>query len=272
MWAFHPQGNWSSTDGKTWAQSPLPLAGLNSGYQKYVALHDAVYALGTMQGNYLDLHLTSRVARTRDFRQWEIVANESNLPHRVFYGAVAYNGRIWVMGGFDGTTYYNDVWSSPDGVQWTRATAHAGWSPRNVDLAVVFKDKMWIMGGGVIDGQREINPNSKREAWFSTDGVHWDKAPDRTGPTWGGTPAVFDGQLWLVGINRNSSFAPASLVTTDGVTWREEAAPWSPRGAPAVWVFDHKLYMTGGKYSVVENGAPRFLYRNDVWQMARSGR
>ncbi len=102
--------------------------------------------------------------------------------------------------------------------------------------------------------------------------MHWDKVPDRTGPAWGGTPVVFDDQLWLVGANRNSTFAPASLVTADGATWREEQAPWSPRGAPAVWVFHDTLYMTGGKYSVVEHGTPRFIYRNDVWQLTKVSR
>ena len=28
----------------------------------------SAYALGTMTGNYLDLHLTSRITRTRDFK------------------------------------------------------------------------------------------------------------------------------------------------------------------------------------------------------------
>lgn len=272
MWAFHPQGNWSSTDGRRWLRSSLPASGLNSGYQKYVVLGDAAYALGTMTGNYLDLHLTSRIARTRDFRTWEVLAARSNLPARVFYGAVTYRDRVWLLGGYDGQTYYNDVWSSPDAVHWTRLTANAGWSPRNVDLAVVFKNKLWIIGGGAIDGQREPNPNAKREAWSSTDGVHWEKAPDRAGPAWGGTPVVFDEQLWLVGANRNATFAPASLVTADGTTWREEEAPWPPRGAPAVWVFRDTLFMTGGKYSVVEHGTQRFIYRNDVWQLIKVGR
>jgi hypothetical protein len=26
--------------------------------------------------------------------------------------------------------------------------------------------------------------------------------------------------------------------------------------------------MAGGKYSVMENGSPRFIYRDDVWSMA----
>ena len=93
MWAFHPQGKWRSRDGRSWTRTGLPSSGLNTGYQRYVNFNDAVYALGTMRGNYLDLHLTSRVARTRDFEHWETLATESNLPARVFYGAVAHQGK-----------------------------------------------------------------------------------------------------------------------------------------------------------------------------------
>lgn len=272
MWALHPQGGWTSTDGRHWVRAPLPPSGLNSGYQEYVRLGDAVYALGTMTGNYLDLHLTSRIARTRDFRTWEVVAPASNLPARVFYGAVTFNNRVWLMGGFDGRRYHNDVWSSADAVHWVLETPDAGWSARTVDQVVVFRGRMWLIGGGVIDGERDPNPDAKREVWSSADGVHWEQAPRRRGAAWGGTPVVYDDQLWLVGANRNSTFAPASLVTRDGITWREEQAPWPPRGAPAAWVFRDTLFMMGGKYSVMERGERRFIYRNDVWQLVRTGR
>jgi len=269
MWAFHPRGHWRSHDGQNWVRTDLALSGLNEGCQKYVLLNDAVYALGTMQGNYLDLRMTSKIARTRDFTRWEVVAEESNLPRRVFYGALVHAGKIWLMGGFDGKAYFNDVWNSPDAVHWTRVTEHAPWSPRDVDTAVVFKGRMWVIGGSVIDGQPEINANSKREVWSSPDGVKWTKAPDRNGSAWGGSPVVFDDKLWLIAANRNSTFAPALIVTEDGLTWNEESAPWPARGAPAVWVFNDKLFMTGGKYSVMEKGTPRFIYRNDVWEMSR---
>src|SRR4029077_8966557 len=94
MWAFHPQGNWYSTDGRSWVKSVLPASGLNSGYQRFVQFHDGVYALGTMTGNYLDMHLTSRIARTSDFKRWEVVAETSELPARVFYGAVVFKDKI----------------------------------------------------------------------------------------------------------------------------------------------------------------------------------
>jgi len=272
MWAFHPRGGWSSRDGRAWVRSELPASGLNTGYQHYVQFRDAVYALGTMTGNYLDLHLTSRIARTRDFKRWEILATESNLPARVFYGAVVFQDMIWLLGGFDGRTYYNDVWNSADGVHWTRVAEHAGWTPRTADMVPVFKNRIWVIGGGVIDGQAEPNPNSKREVWSSADGINWEKSPNRAGDAWGGAPIVYDDQLWLIAANRNSSFAPAFLVTSDGASWREGSAPWSARGAPAVWVFDGKLFMAGGKYSVNENGTQRFIYRNDVWSMSPRSR
>jgi hypothetical protein len=73
----------------------------------------------------------STIALTRDLRRWGVVAPQSNLPSRVFYGAVVHGGKVWLMGGFGGKGYFNDVWSSPDAVYWTRVLEHAPWSPRN---------------------------------------------------------------------------------------------------------------------------------------------
>jgi hypothetical protein len=60
------------------------------------------------------------------------------------------------------------------------------------------------------------------------------------------------------------------MVTSDLSDWVEHRAPWSPRGGASAWVFNGKLYMTGGKYSVTENGQIRFIYSNDVWRMEHS--
>lgn len=266
MWAFHPQGNWFSNDGKTWIKSELPLAGLNSGYQKYVQLGDAVYALGTMTGDYTNLHLSSRIVKTVDFNRWETVAEESELPARVFYGATVFGGKIWLFGGYDGKNYYNDVWNSSDAVHWRRISEHAAWSPRRFGNVAVFNNRLWVIGGGVIDGEPTNNPKSNHEVWSSVDGIRWTLATDNAQLT-SGTPIVFDGKLWLVGANRDGNFARSSLVTNDGIEWHEESAPWSPRGAVATWIFDNKLYITGGKYSVTENGQIRYIYSNDVWYM-----
>jgi hypothetical protein len=265
MWAFHHRGNWYSTDGRTWTKSELPVAGLNSGVQKYVQFNDAVYALGTMDGNWTEMRIGTRIARTSDFKRWEVLAETSELPQRIFYGALVFKDRIWLLGGFDGKNYYNDVWNSADGVHWTKVLEGAPWSPRIARSTVVFKDRIWLIGGGVIDGEPSNNPRAGSEIWSSVDGVKWEQVPARA---YGGTPVVFDGKLWLVGANRDGNFSRAVLVTDDGIAWREMAAPWSPRSAVATWVFDNKLYMTGGKYSETQNGQIKFIYSNDVWYMS----
>ncbi|CAN5248550.1 kelch repeat-containing protein [soil metagenome] len=271
MWAFHNEGVWHSADAKNWTKAKLPLVRRNAYEARYVQFNNAVYALGQNQGNYVDgIKFSSIVRRTTDFERWEVLAEKSNLPNRVFYGSVVFNSKIWLLGGCDGKDYYNDVWNSADGVSWTKVSQRAAWSPRNIGITIVFKNRIWMIGGGVIDGEPTNNPKSNDEIWSSADGIDWTLVTDQAHMSALGTPIVFDEKLWLVGANRNGNFARSSLVTNDGVTWREESAPWSPRGAVAAWVFDNKLYITGGKYSVTENGEIKFIYSNDVWSMNTS--
>lgn len=75
----------------------------------------------------------------------------------------------------------------------------------------------------------------------------------------------------MLGANRNDGrFDSALFVSDDGIDWQEQSAPWTPRGAVAAWVFDDKLFMTGGKYSYTEPGGEiKFVYSNDVWALSR---
>lgn len=265
------QGGWLSTDGQNWTKTNLPESGLNSAYQKYVQLGGAIYALGAISGNYLDFRLSTKILRTRDGQSWETLAEKSNLPARIFYGAAVFKDKIWMIGGYDGKRYYNDVWNSTDGVNWARAAGKTAWTPRIAGSVVIFQDKIWLFGGGVIDGEKSDNPNSGKEVWTSADGINWTPAEINAPRPPGGTPIVFDGKLWMIGANRNNGdFGSAVFMSGDGVNWREYSAPWSPRGGTAVWTFGDRLFMTGGKYSCRENGEIKFVYSNDVWAMSRS--
>jgi len=271
MFAFHHEGVWNSADGVNWTKIDLPSIRRDAYETRYVQFNNHVYALGHNQGNYLNgIRFGSTIRRTTDFKRWETLAEKSDFPNRVFYGAVVFGGKIWLMGGFDGKNYHNDIWNSADGARWTRVAERAAWSPRNAGVLVEFKNRIWMLGGGVIDGMMNDNPNSNKEIWSSADGVNWTQATENMKISTLGTPVVFDDKLWLVGANRNDgNFARSSLVTSDALTWREDSAPWSPRGAVAVWVFGNKLYMTGGKYSYMKNGEPVFVYSNDVWVMSK---
>jgi hypothetical protein len=269
MRAIHDDG-WISKDGRAWTKTGLPNVGLNSAYQKYVQFKDAIYALGTIKGNYLNFQLSTKISRTQDFKAWETLAETSNLPNRIFYAAAVFKDKIWLAGGFDGKNYHNDVWNSADGIRWQRVAANSAWTPRNITRLFVFKNKIWFIGGGVIDGEKTANPNSEKEVWSSADGTNWTEVKTNVPRKLGGTPVVFDDKLWLVGGNRNDgNFSSAVFVSEDGTNWQERSAPWTPRGGVAVWVFGGKLFMTGGKYSYTENGEIKFVYSNDVWAMSR---
>lgn len=264
------QGGWLSKDGKNWTKTALPESGLNSAYQKFVQFNGAIYALGAMQGNYLNFTIDSKILRTKDGKSWETVAEKSNVPNRVFYGLTVFKDKIWLVGGFDGKRYYNDIWNSNDGVNWTRVAEKSAWSERNISKIIVFKNKIWIIGGGVIDGDKVNNPNSESEIWSSVDGTNWVKSKTNATNKIAGSPIVFDDKLWLIGANRNDgNFSNALLVSDDGEIWQEQSAPWSPRGGSVVWVFDNKLFMTGGKYSFTEKGEITFVYSNDVWALSK---
>ena len=78
----------------------------------------------------------------------------------------------WYNGRLPGHCASNEVWSSTDGVTWEPATEKAGWSPRIAAGAVVFKGRMWILGG-TEDYYFGDDKSLKNDVWSSADGKDW---------------------------------------------------------------------------------------------------
>lgn len=263
---LHPEGTWESRDARIWTPTPLPHRVLNSAYMSYVQHDGAVWALGRHTGDYRQFAITPTILRTRDFQSWERVGQATRFPQVVFAAAASFKGALWMFGGYDGQGNVASVWRSSDGLQWERVTDRAPWGPRGGSKTVVFKDRLYLIGGGVLDG-----PNSN-DVWSTGDGTTWRQetvslAPEA--PT-GFTPVAMRDAIWLVGANRSGAFKSEMLVSNDGQRWTPVSAPWSPRGGVAAWTDGASLYVTGGKYSTVQNGETVFAYSNDVWVMRPS--
>ncbi|MBF0289292.1 MAG: hypothetical protein HQM14_15850, partial [SAR324 cluster bacterium] len=54
--------------------------------------------------------------------------------------------------------------------EWTQVTAPAPWHERSSQASVVFKDKLWILGGYYDEPGRPSFPN---DVWSTQDGVNW---------------------------------------------------------------------------------------------------
>jgi hypothetical protein len=196
----------------------------------------------------------ARVASSEDGIAWVWTASDARWGDR-YLGAVAFFQRkLWLLGGrvgpVPGHDYRNDVWYTEDGRHWTLATQSASWSPRAGHSALVYRDKLWLMGGG---GRRAAD-----DVWSSSDGVHWTRVTEDAGwaPIFRRSFVVFDDRIWVVGYQDGSDVR----YTTDGARWIEATpnAGWPANAHKDAVVYDGRVWVMGG---ASDDG--RFL--NDVW-------
>ena len=259
VWAFHPQGNWFSSDGKSWTKSPLTNAINNLAFLDYVQFNNAILGLGYFNGNIEKYTLTTTIHKTTDFKTWQQIAKSSNLPKRFFYHPVVFKGKIWIIGGNDGEKLHDDVWNSTDGISWQKVADNMPFGAVDNHQFVVYKNKLYMLGNDV---------------WSSEDAINWKQETTQitNANLFGYAAVVFDNKIWLLGCNRNRQFTSQVLVSEDGKIWKEQNAPWSPRGGIAACVHDGKIYMTGGKYGGFtdkSNTTTEFIYSNDVWVLEK---
>ena len=184
---------------------------------------------------------------------FNLKTTSSDWSGRYGHTSVVFDGKIWVMGGTDGT-YKNDVWYSSDGVTWTEATSNAGWNPRQNPTSLVFDDKIWILGG--------FDDNYKNDVWYSSDGINWTQA---TGSAdWTSrelhTSVVYDSKMWVIGGQDVVSWNTNDVwYSSDGTNWTEatDNAGWSPRAYHKAVVLNDKMWVMGGLDDLE--------MKNDVW-------
>ena len=88
---------------------------------------------------------------------------------------MSFMGKMWILGGFMETVLdsMNDVWNSNTGESWAQAVSGADWKSRFFHAAVVFDNRMWILGGAnmVYTGMEFVVENMK-DVWWSGDGLN----------------------------------------------------------------------------------------------------
>lgn len=191
-------------------------------------------------------------------RAFSVIPWEARDSH-VF---AVFHGALWLMGGLDGngfvtkdmigehvrygdTPYFDDIWTSKNGLTWEKVLEHTPWGKRRSIQAVEFKGKLWVMGGwGPEVGY-------KNDVWASEDGVHWERAT--ASAAWpareGHSLLVWRDKIWLVGGVRYGDRTFNDVwSSTDGYHWElmTNNASWSSRWDHAVAAYKDKLWLTAG--------------------------
>ena len=267
--ASPPHDVWSSADGKTWSLATNQAPWTHSDFAMGIAFKDRMWVMGGWaNGRLPDASATNEVWSSRDGKNWELAGHAEWSP-RLAGACAVFAGKIWILGGTekyyygDEASLKNDVWNSSDGKTWHQVTSSAPWSPRAYHRVLVFRGKLWVLGGG------SYSPvyDAASDVWCSEDGAHWTLVTARTPWTpriWAGA-AVYRDQMWFFGgwtKGRTEESGNWNDIwhSKDGKTW-EESKPetvWRARHAPAVLCFDDKLWVVAGKTDPL---------MNDVWSL-----
>lgn len=200
---------------------------------------------------------------------WEEATPNAPWSKRDAHSSVVFKGKMWLLGGVEGKEDFNnrywelphknDVWVSEDGRDWQLAATNTPWGLRRSLVAVVFKEKIWLMGGW-----EQKSGSTKNDVWYSEDGINWIKATSSIPwtPREGHTVAVFEDKIWLMGgVNFDRREVMNDVwYTEDGIDWFEatSSAAWSLRYDHATAVFQGRIWLTGGV-------AFKEQAKNDIW-------
>ncbi len=183
---------------------------------------------------------------------------------------LSFKGKLWVIAGMDNSAgggggeshWYNDIWSSVDGVNWILENGNAAFSARAFHQVLEYNGELYLIGGEEGNGTGGALI-FKADVWKSSDGVLWQQMNPQAQFFGGGTgrAIVFNNKIWMIG---GGVFTGRSSIwtTTNGSDWNEEisSAPFGPREGHAVYEIDNKLFLLGG----MSTGGSSNL-KNDIW-------
>ena len=202
-----------------------------------------------------------------------------NWQPRAYFQAEVKDEEIYIFGGqnflvipnpdttfppFIGVSdFFNDVWKSSDGIQWTELTDSAGWQGRAGLSSVVFNDDIYIMGGSFNDDPAIIGGPPVRvyfnDVWKSGDGKNWIQLTDSAAwaPRAGAISVVKDDYIYLLGGEFGFLCQPLPCDppyfndvwrSQDGITWElvTDSADWAPRPGHQVALAGDKFVLFGG--------------------------
>ncbi len=156
--------------------------------------------------------------------------------------------------------------------RWTKVTGRAAFAPRDGAGALVFKGRMWLLGGWNPRDRKHFPKICNSEVWSSTDGAMWNlevlQAPWEGRHTAG--YVVHRDRMWVVGGDANQGHYQDNVWNSaDGKKWTKvtDKAPWGPRVLHYTATFDNKIWVTGGQTLPQFAPAVESFY-SDVWNSA----
>ncbi len=206
----HQPDVWNSDNGKNWKLINPAAPWGQRALHHTVAHADKIWVMG---GQTMPNHVQSNEAFYRDIwtttdgAEWtQVTPREPYWSARgMIGGSAVFQDRMWILGGGTYDTpetprrkFFNDVWSSSDGINWIRHLEKAPWEPRQYHEVAVFDGRLWVLEGY----GPEKKPANRNDVWHSADGVNWHPLPNTPWhPRHAAGIVVYDNALWMIAGN-----------------------------------------------------------------------
>ena len=191
---------WSSADGAEWTLETEDPGWCPRVSPSFVVFRDRMWVMGGTEDFYEDNDETLKndVWSSSDGRKWKLETEHAAWQKRTHAQAVVFDGKIWLMGGgrwSPETVPLNDVWCSEDGLNWTQVTPAAPWDPRMWFSLVVYRDRMWVLGGW------SRKHGNYGDVWYSRNGRDWTELKSSViwDPRHEHSAYVFRERMWVAG-------------------------------------------------------------------------
>jgi hypothetical protein len=284
MWViggFGPGGSfndvWSSSNGTHW-ENILPHAPFKPRRDFGAAvLKDRLWLAGGEYAEPNNLHQFNDVWASKDGLEWYQVM--PNSPNAIFsprsrHTLTTFNNQLFLIAGGTNGSYgqsRNDVWSTKDGAEWKIAIFNAPFAPREDHAALVFNERLWIVGGFSKTTGNSVFLN---DVWFTKNGVDWHQATENAAFTARrGHSLTTDGDyMYLIGgdsedyIYHNDIWRSANGIDWEMVT--TEDSSFGPRSDHASVYFNQLHWIINGFpiHSAFEDGVlDQWGYYEDIW-------
>jgi hypothetical protein len=143
--------------------------------------------------------LKNDVWSSADGKHWKLECAAAPWAPRAYHQAAVLNDKLYVFGGGNYVPTYEvhaDVWSTADGATWEKVTDRVPWHPRIWFSSVVYRDRIWVLGGWSNDPARNWG-----DVWYSRDGRDWRELKTKT--VWKErhehSAYVWRDQIWIAG-------------------------------------------------------------------------
>lgn len=164
---------WNSADGVNWTQVTASVPWDERMTHICCVFNNKLWVMGGQKivgwNNTIDTTFND-VWNSTDGVNWTQVTSQAAWsPRGQIGGNIVFNNKMWIIGGgtYNGTRqFFNDVWNSSDGLNWTLVTSQAPWAKRQYVEVMAYDNAMWVIGG--YDGT-----DNRRDVWYSSDGITW---------------------------------------------------------------------------------------------------